>query len=899
MTVINTVSVSRINPEMNNEKKESSLGLTQGEAATRLTQHGSNVIPTGPKRSALKRFMSQFNNILIYILLLSAIITGLLQHWVDTAVIVSVIAVNALIGFIQEGKAEDALASIRKLLSPQALVVRDGRQQRIDASQLVPGDAVILAAGDKVPADLQLVSVSSLRIQESILTGESLDIDKNVQDGTADKSSGIAYAGTLVTYGSGTGIVTATGGTTEIGRISQSVGAVEAPETPLTQKLGRLFRYLALMIVVAALGAFVFGVYVRKLPVDEMFMVMIGIAVSAIPEGLPAAISITLAIGVRLMARRNAIIRHLPVIETLGNTSVICTDKTGTLTHNELVVSHVVMADHAFTVSGVGYAPDGKFMLEGAEVKLTDYPAAHGMLHGAVLNNDAALQQEENAWVLHGDPTEGALMAFALKADHTREQVQGEFPRKAAIPFSAEQQYMATSHADGDGQGIIYVKGAPEKILAMCNHQMDGAGNTQQLQPEYWRGKVNVLAGTGERVLAIACKKTGEAPAALAPEDIESGLVFLGLFGITDRPRAEAASSIALCRRAGITVKMITGDHALTASAIGREIGIPGSDKVLTGAEIDAMSEEQLSEVAESVNIYARMFPQHKLRLVKALQMRGHVVAMTGDGVNDAPALKAADVGIAMGLHGTEVAKDASKLVLADDNFASIAAAIEEGRNIYRNLRFTIQFMMVTDFAEGLSLLVSLFAGLTLPISPLQILWVNTVTSLTLSMAFAFAPHHKDAMDSPPVLARAPFFTSRKVLSLFFHVALIAMGTIALYSYVAASSGDTAVARTAAVNVLIGFQVWYLWGLFPKRTKRSEGLVRHYAPVLLATLSTILLQLAFCYAPWMQDIFATKPLDVSHWLTILLASSAIIFWQKVENAIGSTHASKAAQSLQK
>lgn len=863
---------------MNETHQTPISGLSSSEANDRLSVHGPNAIPTSRARPAWARFLSQFNNVLIYILILSACITGFLHHWVDTAVIVSVILINALIGYVQEGKAEDALAGIRKLLSPQALVIRDGHQQHVEASKLVPGDRVILSAGDKVPADIQLESANSLRIQESILTGESLDIEKD--------ADGKAFAGTLVTYGNGAGVVIATGKDTEIGRISQSMGAVEAPETPLTRKLARLFRYLAVMIVCAALAAFAFGVYVRKLPVDEMFMVMIGIAISSIPEGLPAAISITLAIGVRLMARRNAIIRNLPVVETLGNTTVICTDKTGTLTHNELVVAHVITAEHAFSVSGVGYTPEGQFYHQDRKISLGDYPATKAILHGAMLNNDAALRLVDGEWVLHGDPTEGALIAFALKAGNSREDLQARFPRRGEIPFSAEQRYMATSHADSNGQGLIYVKGAPERLLAMCHQQIDGTGKPQPLKNEYWLGEVGRLAANGERVLALACKQVSSAPGALSPADIESGLVLLGLFGIIDSPRMEAAPAIALCHQAGIAVKMITGDHSLTASAIGRAIGIANADKVLTGSEIDGMSDAELQRSIENINIYARMFPQHKLRMVTALQKLGHVVAMTGDGVNDAPALKAADVGIAMGKQGTEVAKDAARIVLADDNFASIAAAVEEGRNIYKNLRYTIQFMLVTDFSEGLSLLISLLAGLPLPITPLQILWVNTVTAVTLSLAFAFAPHHKDAMKVPPIPQGAPFFHFRKILSLVFHILLMAFGTIAVFRYLEPSLGEAG-ARTAAVNALIGFQVWYLWGLFPTRTSGAAAWATHYAPVLLATLGTVILQAAFCYAAWMQKIFVTTGPDLSTWLIVTLASGTILVWHRSEVAIGS------------
>ena len=862
---------------MNDAQKNPAQGLTGQEAGIRLSQQGPNALPEGKKRPAWRRLLFQFNNILIYILILSGCITAFLHHWIDTAVIVSVILINAAIGYIQEGKAEDALAGIRKLLSPQALVVRDGQQQHVDATLLVTGDLVILSAGDKIPADIRLESANSLRIQEAILTGESLDIEK--------AAGGIAYAGTLVTYGNGAGIVAATGGNTEIGRISQSMGAVESPETPLTRKLARLFRYLAVMIIAVAIAAFIFGVYIRQLPVDEMFMVMIGIAVSSLPEGLPAAISITLAIGVRIMARRNAIIRSLPVVETLGNTTVICTDKTGTLTHNELVVAHVVTAGHVFTVSGVGYKPEGKFFHDEREAAPADYPCAARMLQGAMLNNDAVLRPVGSEWALHGDPTEGALAALSLKAGHSREDLQSRFPRVAEIPFSAEQRFMATSHADRAGGGIIYVKGAPERLLEMCRLQLDEAGQEQPLAAEYWRQAIGALANNGERVLALAYKHLGAPSAGLAPHDIETGLCFVGLFGITDRPRQEAAPAIALCHRAGIAIKMITGDHSLTASAVGRAIGITAAQDVLTGGEIDGMSDQELERRVGSVNIYARMFPQHKLRLVVALQKLGHVVAMTGDGVNDAPALKAADVGIAMGKQGTEVAKDAARIVLADDNFASIAAAVEEGRNIYKNLRYTIQFMLVTDFAEGLSLVFSLLAGWTLPITPLQILWVNTVTSVTLSLAFAFAPHHKDAMDVPPVPQEAPFFTPRKTLSFALHILLMAFGTILTFHYMLPLLGEAG-ARTAAVNALIGFQVWYLWSLFPMRTARSKGWAKHYMPALLASIATVILQIAFCHAPWMQKIFGTQAPDALGWLAVAAFTSAILVWHRTETAIG-------------
>jgi calcium-translocating P-type ATPase len=855
-------------------------GLPQKEAGNRLTLHGNNSFTPGRRYSPLRRFLLQFNNTLIYILLGSAIVTGIMQHWTDTGVILCVVLINALIGFVQEHKAENALAAIRQLLSPHANVLRDGKPQMIDAALLVPGDIVLLTAGDKVPADIRLLTAHDLRIQESILTGESLDVEKSIQPvsveaGLSERSC-MAFSGTLITAGQGKGVVVATGIQTEIGRISQMLEQVEQTQTPLAIKLSRFSRWLAAIILCVAFATFLFGVYIYDLPVNEMFMVMIGIAVSSIPEGLPAVISITLALGVRTMARKNAIVRHLPVIEALGSATVICTDKTGTLTRNELAVSHVITAEHQFTVTGVGYMPEGKFLLDEKEIKITEYAAGHAMLHGATLNNDAVLSLQEGVWELNGDPTEGALMALALKAGHTREQLQNDYPRKDIVPFSAETRFMATLHQSEKGN-IIYVKGAPEQLLSMCDRQLNSDDKTQPLNTHYWELQVSALAGRGERVLAIALKYTDAEQTKLNAQDVQSGLVLLGLFGITDRPREEAKPAIAECYRAGIAVKMITGDHKLTAAAIGKELGIKNSDKVLTGSELDRLSDQALSKVVEEINIYARMHPEHKLRLVKALKANGEIVAMTGDGVNDAPALKIADIGIAMGIQGTEVAKEASALVLADDNFASIVEAVAEGRNIYRNIRRTLQFMLVTDGAEGMTLLIALLAGFTLPITPLQILWVNMITAVTLSLAFAFTPHDPTVMRYPPLAPNAPFFPKSLLLAMFAHLGLLAFGTLGLFLYEIHETNDVAIARTIAVNALVGFQVYYLWGIFPARPQNRQW-HRHYMPAIIASISIVPFQLCFTYTPWMQSIFATAPLSPMDWLKVSMVTSVIYVW---------------------
>ncbi len=867
--------------DMLNRLAVSEDGLGATEAQERLNSYGKNTIPAGRPYSAIGRFIAQFNNVLIYILLASALITALMQHWTDAGVIATVILINALIGFIQEQKAENALAAIRDLLSPRALVLRDGEISTIDAASLVPGDVVTLTAGDKVPADLRLTEAYSLRTQEAMLTGESLDVEKNDQPVAPETPLGsrtcMAYSGTLVTAGQGKGVVVATGAETEIGRISTMIGQAESPQTKLTLKLARFSRWLAAVIVVVSLGVFFFGVYVRHLPVSEMFMVMIGIAVSAIPEGLPAVISITMALGVRAMAGRHAIVRHLPVIEALGSVTVICTDKTGTLTRNELAVTDIITAEKAFCVTGIGYAPDGKILFDAQEIALAEHPTVCDIGCAAMLNNDATLKQRKGVWEINGDPTEGALMAFAYKAGHELEALQQKLPRTDVIPFSAEQRYMATLHHNVEGNALIYIKGAPEQILSMCDSQQRADGTDEKLQLGYWQTQVSALAKQGKRVLAVAHRHASKTQDALRPEDIQEGLCLLGLFGIMDTPRPEARDAIAACLQGGIGVKMITGDHVMTASSIGELLGIPGSHQVMTGADIERMSDKALAQSVEDINIYARMHPEHKLRLVQALQARGAVVAMTGDGVNDAPALKRADIGIAMGKQGTEVAKVASDLVLVDDNFASIVHAVEEGRNIYQNIQRTIQFMLVTDGTEGLTLLIATLAGLTLPITPLQILWVNMVTAVTLSLAFAFAPGDPSVMRSPPVPPTMPLFSCRRIGTMFGHIALMAAGTIGLFLYEMHQTHDTALARTIAVNVLVFFQIYYLWGMFPL-PRNLSGLI----PVLIATVGVILFQLGFTYVPWMQGIFATTSLNLWDWLTIIIVSAAIYLWLGVE-----------------
>ncbi len=870
------LSVKDVLPRLQSQPQ----GLTEKEAARRLQASGENTVPAAARISHVRRFLHQLHDPLVYVLLAAGLTTALLRHWTDTGVIAAVILLDALIGFIQEQKAENALDAIRQLLSPQALVLRDGKTHLIPARQLVTGDIVLLAAGDKVPADLRLLSAHNLYTQEAALTGESLDVEKSAAATAENTNLGdracMVYSSTLVTRGQGKGVVTATGVETQIGRIGSLLGTLETPETPLTRKFAVLSRWLAGGVAALAAAIFIFGVAVRGLPPPDMFMVMIAIAVAAVPEGLPAVISITLAVGVNAMAKRSAIVRHLPVIEALGSATVICTDKTGTLTKNQLTVTDAITREGLFQVAGTGYAPEGGVTQDGRETKAAAHPALSAMGQGALLNNDAALVKINDTWDMNGDPTEGALLAFAFKAGQVREQTEKDWPRADVLPFSSENRYMATLHHGAD-ESVIYVKGAPENIFAMCAHERRGRHDAA-FDPAYWQEQVDALARQGKRVLAMACRAVNKDHGSLKHDHVREGLTLLGLFGIIDAPREEAHAAITACRKAGIAVKMITGDHALTASAIGKMLGIPHSERVMTGADMEKLTEEQLAAVTHDTNIYARMQPVHKMALVKALQIKGEVVAMTGDGVNDAPALKSADIGVAMGKNGTEVAKEAASLVLADDNFATIVHAVAEGRNVYRNIRRTIQFMLVTDGCEGLTLVIATLAGFTLPVTALQILWVNMVTAVTLSLSFAFAPYSPDVMHHAPLPLKAPVFSRNEVLLFLCHVAIIAGGTIWMFFYTA-HGASTAAARTAAVNTLVCFQVYYLWSLLLEQ--KGAKIIAFTAP-LFSTAAIVALQLVFTYAPWMQKTFSTAPLNARDWGAVIATGALISLWLWLE-----------------
>jgi magnesium-transporting ATPase (P-type) len=864
-------------------------GLTTAEAENRLQRYGPNRLQPPKRRTALVRLLLQFHNILIYVLLASAAVTAAMQHWVDTAVILGVVVINAVIGFLQEGKAERALDSIRKMLSLQASVLRDGRRQTLAAEWLVPGDLVWVESGDKVPADLRLLEVKNLQVQEAPLTGESLPVVKDtapveVSAALGDRSC-MAYAGTLVASGRGKGVVVATGDQTEIGRISAMLSEVTTLTTPLLQQIARFSRALTFLILTVAAFVFGFGVLVYGFSAEEMFLAAVGLAVAAIPEGLPAIMTITLAIGVQRMARRNAIIRRLPAVETLGSVSVICTDKTGTLTRNEMMVESVAPAEHLIEVTGEGYSPRGAFVLGGEEIEVERIDSVRELVRGAMLCSDARLRRSDGEWLVDGDPTEGALVAAGIKAGLDPDLESKAYPRTDVIPFESEHRFMATLHHDHEGRGYIYVKGAPERILEMCRLQRDVDGD-RPLDAGFWRQLIEDIGNRGQRVLALACKPTIAQHRELRFGDVNSELTLLGMFGLADPPRGEAVSAVRRCQDAGIRVKMITGDHAGTAAAIARLIHLANPEPVLTGVDLDHLSAEALIEIAADTDVYARTSPQHKLRLVEALQARGLTVAMTGDGVNDAPALKRADIGVAMGNRGTEAAKEAAQMVLADDNFTSIAHAVEEGRTIYDNLQKAILFILATNGAQALTITVAVLLGEHLPITAVQILWVNMVTAVTLSLALAFERPEADVMARPPRARNAPLLTGLMLWRIGLVSTIILVGAFGLFEWQLSRGGAFETARTTAVNTLVAIEMVYL---FSARHRFDPALgrngIRGIRPALIAVALTILLQLGFTYWTPMQHLFGTGDLDGTTWLMIAAAALAGFLLVETEKAV--------------
>lgn len=867
------------------ELKATPKGLDHAEAESRLATFGPNRLPVARQRGMLSRFLAQFHNVLIYVLLGSAAITAFLGHGVDTGVILAVVLANAVIGFLQEGKAEKAMTSIRQMLAPRANVLRDGERRSIAGETLVPGDIVLLEAGDRVPADIRLLAAHSLRVQEAVLTGESVPVEKHTNPVATDAALGdrspMAYCGTLVAAGQGRGVVVATGLHTEIGRISTLLDTVQTLTTPLVKQMDGFGRWLTAVILAVAALLLVHGYFVHGYEFTELFMAVVGLSVAAIPEGLPAVLTITLAIGVQAMAQRNTIVRRLPAIETIGAVSVICTDKTGTLTRNEMVVATVLTPQHVLALDGVGYEPKGSILLDGAAVEASNHGVLQELARAGTLCNDAALRQHDGVWVVEGDPMEGALLAFAEKAGADVQKLRAGWTRTDAIAFDSQTRFMATLCHDHERQAFIYVKGAPERILAMCAHQRAADGGVEPLNTAYWHAESDRIAASGQRLLGFAVRSMKPTHTVLENSDVDGTLTLLGMVGMIDPPRAEAIEAVRACREAGIRVKMITGDHAKTAAAIGAQIGLQDTRTVLTGADLDGLSDAALRQAAQDCDIFARTSPEHKLRLVMALQSQGMIVAMTGDGVNDAPALRRADVGIAMGEKGSEAAKEAAELVLVDENFASIVAAVREGRTVYDNIKKVVSWTLPTNTGEALTVIVALLVGTSLPVTPIQILWVNLVTGVTLGLALAFEPTEENTMRRPPRAAGTPLIGGELAWHILLVSVLFLIAVFGIFHYATARGYSMALAHTMAFNTLVVMEIFHLF--FVRNIygtsltwKAVAGTKVVWAMVIAVTAA----QFAVTYLPPMQVIFGTESVPV--WDGALIVGVGVVLFALLE-----------------
>ncbi len=864
-------------------------GLSGEQVSLRQKKLGANRLTPPAGESNWLKFLRQFNNVLIYVLLAAALMSWLLGRWTDGAVIFAVVIINGMFGFIQEGKAEQALASIRSMLRVHTHVMRDGVRQQIDAEELVPGDVVLLESGDRVPADLRLIEGINLGVQESALTGESFSVQKNTDPVSPEAPLAerfcMLYAGTLVTQGRARGVTVGIGDDTEIGKIGSMLRAVEPLATPLMKQLGDLGHTLTKAILVLTAFTFLFGWIWRSYPVDELFMAAVGLAVAAIPEGLPAVITITLAIGVQRMANHNAIIRRLPAVETLGSVSVICTDKTGTLTRNEMSAQSIQLSGGELTVSGVGYHPEGNITSDEQPPSDNQQLILQRLSTAAILCNDARFDQQSQPWQLHGDPTEGALLILAAKAGLDPAIIQQSVPRLAEIPFESSHGYMATLHPSPEGNSMPYqllLKGAPEKVLTMCS----GVWTPDSILPlhiDEWQQAIDSFAARGQRVLALAEADTSQPEISITnnpdgtPNLSAYQFSLLGLVGIMDPPRDEARHAIAQCQQAGIRVIMVTGDHASTAAAIGSQLGLSEPLQVITGSELEGLSDPELQQKAAQLDIVARATPAHKLRLVAALQADQQVVAMTGDGVNDAPALKRADIGVAMGMKGTEAAKEAAGMVLADDNFATLRTAVLEGRTVYDNLRKALVFLLPTNGGQALVMIAAILLGITLPITPVQILWINMVSAITLSLPLVFDKAAANLMQRSPRQSDEALLSPSLLFRIAF-VSVLLMGlTLVLYNWSIRHQADLAHARTVAINSLVVAEMVYLIScrsLTGSTLTLKSWLENGYA--LLAIFALLLMQLALTYLPFMHALFGTAAITLQDWL-IITGSSLLLY----------------------
>jgi Ca2+-transporting ATPase len=858
-------------------------GLTSAEASARLERFGENRVKVRGGTPSWVRLARQFTAPLVLVLIAAAVVTGFLGEWVDASVIFIVVVANAIIGFLQESKAESALETLMKMVVAEAVVRRDGKKIRVNSFEIVPGDIVILAGGDRVPADIRLLETKSLQIDESSLTGESVPASKRPDPLHADTVLGdrvnMAYAGSLVTAGSGTGVVWATGDRTETGRVAFLIAEAVDLTTPLTRKIARFSGMLLWIILALAAALFAYGVLVRGGSVIEMLMASVALAVGVIPEGLPAAITIVLAIGVSRMAKRRAIIRKLPAVETLGCTTVICSDKTGTLTQNKMTVQSIHAGGETFEVTGTGYEPRGHICDDSkTKIDVATKPALHECLLAGMLCNDSAIIEKEGVWSIAGDPTEGALLVSAEKGGLNHAATHAGSPRVDMIPFESDHMFRATLHDHLQGRRI-YKAGALERLIDRCTHMLDARGEAIPFDAEAVRSMANASATRGMRVIAFCRRDGSHVSGDFEHHHVSEGLTFIGMQGMIDPPREEAIAAVAKCQAAGIRVKMITGDHAVTAQAIAKQIGITDADTIpaISGRELSQISDADLPEIADRTAVFARVAPEQKLRLVRTLQSRGHILAMTGDGVNDGPALKQADIGIAMGITGTDVAKGAASMVLTDDNFATIAAAVEEGRGVYDNLIKFLVWTLPVSVGFALILLTSVVFGLTLPTLPVHLLWVNLTTAILLGLMLVFEPPEADIMQRPPRDQKTPIFD----FAMFMRTGLVSMimlaGSYWVFFYEQSSGASIAQTRTAVVNMVVAVASAYLINC--RSLRQSILSIGWFSnPRLWLGIGlTAILQLVFTYAPLMNRFLHTAPIEASSWLRILgVALTALV-----------------------
>jgi Ca2+-transporting ATPase len=862
--------------EVFSKLETSEEGLSDADVQKRLLHYGLNKLAEEEKISKLKILLHQFTSPLIYVLMVASVVTVVLHEYIDTGVILAVIALNAIIGYVQEYRAEESVRALRKMVVPKARVLREGKEKEINSEELVPGDIVLLSSGTKVPADLRLFKTIELRVEEAMLTGESIPAGKftlpiKEDNLTPGDQKNMCFMGTAVVNGRAKGIVVGTGTKTVLGQIAEEVKEVTAVKTPLQDRLERFAKLIVYIVIGFSAVVFVTGIALGA-KASEMFMTAVATAVSAIPEGLPVAVTIAMAIGVARMARRNAIVRKLPAVETLGSTTVIGSDKTGTLTKNEMTVRLIYDGEHTYEVTGSGYEPEGEILHEQMPVNAKELKGLQNVLRIGLLCNESGIYEEDGMYKVDGDPTEGALIVSAMKAGLLPEEEKDNYPQLAILPFESERGYMATLHKH-KGKKFLFVKGAPERMLEMCT---ECAVNGRLRKKEILH-TASSFAKEGLRVLAMAYKEMPHDAEEISHDDVKTGLIFEGLQGMMDPPRQEVVEAVKGCKKAGIRTVMITGDHAVTAMTIAKKLGI-GEDElqVLTGREIESMSNEELFSRVKDVSVYARVSPQHKLRITQQLLSRGDIVAITGDGVNDAPALKAAHIGIAMGKTGTDVAKEASDMVLADDNFASIFAAVEEGRVVYDNIRKVTLFLVSCGLGELLAIVATILMGLPIPYIPAQILWLNLVTNGLQDVALAFEPAEEGVLDRPPRNPKEGVLSGLMIQRTFLVGIVLAAGTVFMFVSELNAGASLEKARTVALTTMVFFQFYQAFNCRSERQSIFKVPLMSNPFLFLSMVAAFFAQLAVLYVPFLQWIFRTVPLTITEWAEIAVVTVTVV-----------------------